>query len=391
LFYRTSRNFYSKHFKDKSEKSYWRLDKRRFVPITGIALIVTGILQAWLYVQQGGILGYINTFTSTGKAFEGMGWLFVISESFPIIAMIGFAVYASKRKGMQSWLILLIVLAVFFILQMFFGGFRGSRSNTVWALFWAVGIINFWIRPVSRKLIFVGLTALVLFMYIYGFYKTAGLEALNLSEGPDYRLELEQHTGRTFEGLLLGDLGRSDVQAFLLYRLTDQESDYNYALGRTYLGAAVLLIPKSVWADRPDTKIKEGTEALRGAGSYIPGVEKASNVYGLAGETMLNFGLFLVPFAFIILGVAVSIVRHYISVWAPTDARLLLVPLIVNLCFTILTSDSDNLLFFVIKSGFIPFLVIMLSSIRRMTTSDYGGGHVLLHKEETYMVQTGAM
>jgi len=35
-------------------------------------LIVTGILQAWLYVQQGGILGYINTFTSTGKAFEGM-------------------------------------------------------------------------------------------------------------------------------------------------------------------------------------------------------------------------------------------------------------------------------------------------------------------------------
>ena len=57
---------------------------------------------------------------------------------------------------------------------MVFGGLRGSRSQTVWSLFWATGIIHLWIRPLSKRFIAAGVCFLVAFMYLYGFYKGLG-------------------------------------------------------------------------------------------------------------------------------------------------------------------------------------------------------------------------
>ena len=41
--------------------------------------------------------------------------------------------------------------------------------------------------------------------------------------------EVGQKLDRTFEGMVLGDLARADVQAFLLYRLSRPDRDYAYA------------------------------------------------------------------------------------------------------------------------------------------------------------------
>lgn len=252
---------------------------------------------------------------------------------------------------------------------MLFGGLRGSRSNTIWGLFWAAGIIHFWIRPLSKKVVFVSCIFLVFFMYFYGFYKNVGLDSLNTFKSAEARAELTQETGRSLEGMLFGDLGRSDVQAFLLYRLSRPERDYEYALGRTYLGAVAILIPRSLWPDRPPTKRKEGTEAEYGMGSYIPGIWQSSKVFGLAGETMLNFGPVLVPFAFLVLGFVVGRVRRLMVSLEPSDSRLIMLPFLVNLCFVILVGDSDNILFFLIKDGAVPFVVLAASSTKLVVTS----------------------
>jgi hypothetical protein len=365
LVYRISRSVFVGNESKRSRWVGWRLDRQRFFILVSGALLITGLLQIQVYADFGGILGYIQTSTDLGNtsAMQGMGWIFMISESFPILALMAFAVYAERKQACKSWTVIVLVLVVYFVLKMLFGGLRGSRSNTIWGLLWAVGIVHFWLRPITRKLIVAGVAFLVLFMYFYGFFKGAGLQGLQQAfEGTEARTALEEQTGRGLQAALLADLGRSDVQAFLLYRILIAESDYEYAWGRTYVGDLALLIPRSIWPERPPTKVKEGTEVQYGPGSYIPGVWESSKVYGLAGETMLNFGPIAVPFAFLTMGFVVGYTRRFTKTLEPTDGRWLLLPLLITLCIVILVGDLDNILFFMIKNGTVPFAVLALSS-----------------------------
>ncbi|MGB3204783.1 MAG: hypothetical protein WBB28_07350 [Crinalium sp.] len=367
LVYRFSRSLFSKSTKKKSLNTAWILDKRRFIFIISFALILSGVLQIGVFQRYGGIIGYINTYVDAREEFEGMGIVFMFSECFPTLAMMAFAVYAQEKKSRQTWIVLLIGLLVFLVLQLIFGGLRGSRSNTVWGLFWAVGIIHFWIRPVPKKAIPFAMIFLVLFLYIYGFYKSSGLEGLNTFQNSEERAEFAENSGRSWNDILLKDLGRSDVQAFLLYRLMKPDSDYEYAWGRTYQASVAIFIPKFIWGvERPPNKTKEGTDAQFGMGSYNPPLFASSRIYGLAGETMLNFSPFAIPFAFVLLGVLVGRFKRDLLTWQPGDIRFMFMPFLSNLCFLVLSGDSDNIVFFILKNGAIPFIVIKLSSKKEL-------------------------
>jgi hypothetical protein len=369
--YRFFRNISFKPTENQSSQTVWKLNHQRFFPIICVALIIAAILQLMVYQKFGGIANYIDAATRAARRegedeFQGMGILFLLSESFPILAMMGFTVYAQTKKQLQTRTVLLLVLIVFLGLQLFFGGLRGSRSNTIWALFWAIGMIHFWLRRISKKEIAIGLVFFILFMYIYGFFKTGGLEAVNTAlQGQEARANLEETSGRSWESLVLQDLGRSDTQAFLLYRIMHPNSDYEYAWGRTYLPALTMLIPSVIMPDKPPEKTKEGTEIQYGKGTYDPKFWSSSKVYGLAGETMLNFGPYVIPLAFILLGIVVGKVRRWLLTWSVGDHRLLLLPMLVNFCFIILVGDTDNYIFFLFKNSGMATLVIFLSCDRR--------------------------
>ncbi|MEM2057655.1 MAG: hypothetical protein QXO76_05350 [Thermoproteota archaeon] len=358
LIYRISRG----HRNPRHSFRLWHLDRTRFLILVGVGLLLTGGLQYWVYARYGGLFGYILEYVSRTGGFTGMGWIFTLSESFPILALMGFAVYAQKKSWGRSWFIISVVLVIYWVLLLLFGGLRGSRSATIWRVFWAAGVIHFWIRPLSKKAFLIGVILIVLFLYLYGFYKGAGLEFLRIFESPANLPALEEQTGRTVESLLLSDLARSDVQAFLLYRLANNNANYEYAWGRTYLGGMAILIPRAIWPQRPPTKVKEGTEIQYGMGSYVPDRWVSSRVYGLAGEAMLNFGPFAVPFAFAVLGLVVGLIRNLFVKLQPGDARLLLYPFLVNLCIAILIGDSDNVVFFLVKYGLVPVLLLTLAS-----------------------------
>ena len=353
--------------KQLNQKKIWIIDQKRFPIFLSIALLISAVLQVFTYQKFGGVIAYINAATSNdteSSQFQGMGILFIVSESFPILALIGFAIYAQKYKRLRSLPVLIGVLMIFFVLQLFFGGLRGSRATTIWALFWALGIIHFWLRQVSKKEIAVGLVFLLFFMYFYGFLKGGGTEGFQNALQED-RSAAEEKSGRTWKGLLLGDLGRSDVQAFVLYRIMRHNSDYEYAWGRTYFAATTILIPGAILPNKPPNKSMEGTNVMSGMGSYNPqepGKWVSSKVYGLAGETMLNFGPLPVPFAFIVFGIIVGRVKRCLVTWDSSDIRLLLLPLMVNLCFIVLVSDVDNDIFVLVKTGGLPVLVLWSSS-----------------------------
>ncbi|MEG4106149.1 O-antigen polymerase [Microcoleus sp. S13_C5] len=349
-----------------NRKKIRTIDPKRFPLFISIALLISAVLQVFTYQKFGGVMAYINAATSNdteSNQFQGMGILFLVSESFPILALIGFAVYAQKYKRLRTLPVLIGVLIVFFVLQMFFGGLRGSRANTIWALFWALGIIHFWLRKVSKKEIAVGLVLLVFFMYFYGFFKGGGIDGFQ--NALEDRSAAEEKSGRSWKGLLLGDLGRSDVQAFVLYRIVRYNSDYEYAWGRTYFAATTILIPGAILPNKPPNKSMEGTNVMSGMGSYNPqepGKWVASKVYGLAGETMLNFGPLPVPFTFIVLGIIVGRVKRCLVTWDSSDIRLVLLPMMVNFCFIVLVSDLDNDIFFLFKNAGFPVLVLWSSS-----------------------------
>jgi hypothetical protein len=343
------------------------LDPARLLFVAGCGMAVSGGLQLWVYAVHGGILGYIDAFTrSVGlpesqSAFAGMGWIFMLSESFPILAMLAFAAAAGRTRIGRTWAVILAVLIGYFALKLLFGGLRGSRSNTIWGLFWAVGIVHLWIRPLSRRFIVAGLCVLVAFMYVYGFYKGLGRDVVAVYEEGALG-EVGQKLDRTFEGLVLGDLARADVHAFLLYRLSMADRDYAYAWGRTYLGTAALLIPRRIWPERPPTKVQEGTEAQFGVGSYDEDKWASSKVYGLAGEAMLNFGPLAVAAGYLAFGAVVGRLQRVHSRLRDGDARRLAYPFVLNLCFSALLGDSDNLLFMFVKDGLVPLSVVWFGS-----------------------------
>ena len=352
--------------------SYWTVNRKWLFLAGAAGLAISALVQCRLYARFGGVAGFIDAFTEyahtidieddTDSALGGLGWLLMIAESFPILALICYAVWAKRARFRATSFAIAVVLIGFFIARMFFGGLHGSRSNTLYALFWAAGIIHLWLWRLTKKFVLVGIGFLLLFMYVYGFYKSMGGDfVLAFQEGAS-AAELGESTGRTFEGLVLGDLARSDVQAFILYRLSLPDRDYKLALGRTYLATVAQLIPRAVWPDRPPNTRKEGTEVQYGVGSYDPNGWASARVYGIAGEAMLNFGPFAVPLAYLVFGLVVAQVRRFIWRLDQGDTRLLLAPFLIVLCFWLLLGDSDTFLFVLIKDGLPAALLVWIGS-----------------------------
>jgi hypothetical protein len=344
----------------------WEIDLKRFVPLLTIAMIVSAILQIWVYKQSGGIVGYVTSFQEdTMTAFKGMGIIFMLSETFPVLMMMGFVVYARRHPFCRRWIVILPMMGLMLVLQLLFGGLRGSRSNTVWALFWGLGMIHLFVRKIPRGLILVVLPVLISFMYIYGYYKNLAQGGAQVLAGTMSQEEFHRKTGRGVDSVLVENLSRTDVQALVLYRVTNPTSDYQLGWGRSYLGALALLIPGSLWPDRPPTVALEGTNALYGADTYNPSTFSTSYVFGIGGEAMLNFGWVSVPFALAIYGLLVGWVRRKMVTWPALDPRLLVLPFLINLTFVAMQGDSDNIVYFLVKNGLVPLSVLFFSCRHR--------------------------
>lgn len=357
----------------------WTLNRPTFGFVLPLALAATGALQLLIFARFGGIGGYVDAFEAQDNAFVGFGWIFTISESFPILCMIGYAVYASRRPGARTWLAVVMVIVGFVVLKLLFGGLRGSRGNTIYGLIWAAGIVHLWIRPLTRTIIVSGVVVLFAFSYAYGFYKSFGTEGLQAITDSETRSTLERRGNRSYQNVLLGDFGRSDIQALVLYNFSfPSDERFELAYGRTYLGALMLPIPGSLFPGKPATKVKESTDVLYGRGSYEGGAVPSSHAYGIAGEAMLNFGPLGVPLAFAVLGLVVGRLQRMLSGLRRDDIRLLFIPFLVVFCLLMVIWDSDILVFYLIKNGAVPLAVLLLCARTRasLTSERISGDRV---------------
>jgi hypothetical protein len=344
-------------FRVRKPKTVWVVLRPSFFTAISIALPVTLACQILIFVRYGGIFGFMQAFTDRDvAAFSGMGYLFLTAEMFPVFFGIAFLVWKRDSLRRRSWIFLALLTGAFFVLKLICGGLRGSRSITMWGVFWMVGAIHVWIRPVSRKLLAVGLIFVLLFLYLYGFYKDVGVAAFDIISDPGKIEVLENNSGRSIYSVFLGDMARTEIQATVLSRVKSSP-DFQYAYGMTYLQAFAFTIPVSIWPDRPEGKVQVGTEALFGRGSYNKQLLRATYIYGLMGEAMLNFSPMLAPLAFLLLAFIMSKLRS-LMLADSDDLRLLLMPVACFSGIMLVSADLDNVLFAAISIAIAPVIMI---------------------------------
>jgi hypothetical protein len=348
-----------------------RLRKRAVVtfdyPIfynTGIGIcLVAALCQTYVYVQFGGIAGYLAAFTYEPDLFSGWGWIFAISEAFPIVfgALVVTSWKLSGARVANIWLVLFVIGLV--VLIAFFGGLKGSRNHYVWEIVWVVGLFAIWIRPITKPLLAGGMILMMFFMMGYSFFKEYGSNVDALIENPALAANSWRYDGRVFEGVVLGDFSRSDVQAYVLYRLAQSDGDYELAAGRTYLAAFSQVVPQALIGERPHSKTYFGTSLLYGRAAADGGFV-ASNIYGLGGEAMLNFGILGIPLAYLAFGILLRGIGSYFESLQEGDARWIFFPFVLTIGGWALVSDFDNVLVFLFKYGLIPFAWYFVSTRR---------------------------
>ena len=338
-----------------------------------VLLSVAFIAQVYIYAKFGGIGGFISAFNNIkagDTTFQGLGWLMCIAESFPTLLLI---VWAAQYRGeSRRWGILgvSVMIPVMFPLILIFGGLRGSRGNTVYAIMYVLGIVHLNLRRVTWRAIAILSVAVVAFMYIYGFYKVnenTFIEAISSLDTMSYESE---RTGRSLDAVLLGDMDRADVQAFELFEIAQKKLDVTYGLGRTYLDSALNFIPHALMANRPPGKLKYGTDLFFGEGTYVPDPASgfgfvSTKIYGLAGEAMLNWGPVAPFISFWFFGWFVARVQIFNDGLSPLDSRRYLAPIIAICCVVIVSSDLDNVLYVLLRQALMPGILVGLCSRRR--------------------------
>ena len=340
----------------------WVVQRHRFWLLWAAFVLASLVAEAWMLIRFGGISGYLASYSSwlagNGDDFAGAALLFAFAESLPMLCIFAFALWAHRRKPRLT--VVVAVFLAFLVVNFLIGGLRGSRSNVIWTTFWAAGIVHLYVRRIPRTAAMLSIGLLFGFVSLYAAYKQHGASLVddynNSGEYASFNKDTED-----LPTVLIGDFSRADVQANLLWRSLEKTPP-QLALGHSYLGAATMLIPRELWLERPPTVVRWSTDAEYGNGAYASGMLRSTRVYGIAGEAMLNFGLAGVPLAFVMLAFAVRGIRLFTLSLDRSDPRLMLVPFLVNTLFLLLLDDSDNVVFYLVKYGLIPVLLITFSA-----------------------------
>jgi len=358
---------------------YWSLAPGRAIVIATVVLLIALSSHLFYLYRLGGLAGFITakTYGPEGIGVAGMGSFMVLGRSLPILGIILLTLLHLKKSTLTrtSFWAVAGLLFLCLLAQVFVGGLSGSRSSTVWQLFWAAGIIHFFWRRIPLRWVLLSIIPFLMFMYLYSFYKEVGKEALDVFRGRSVE-SLSAETGRTFPGMLIGDLSRADIQAAQFKFLVEKPWPYRYWWGKTYATCFMARVPRRVWPNRPadNGKVVAGTLMQFGPRSYAPRSlfhvgYRSVRIYGLAGEAMLNFGLIGVPMAFAAWGYVVGRIRRRLQSYSQGDLRLLTAPFLVNVAFMLLIHDLDNVFAVALFYWVIPAITVYLISTRSFLQS----------------------
>ncbi|WFE29868.1 hypothetical protein O7623_12100 [Solwaraspora sp. WMMD791] len=353
-------------FQRHDEGRFLRFDEVRFQRFA-VAAIAVGVLAfAALVTLLGGPVDFVTAMAQDRQALAGLGWLLLLSESFPLLLFSLVAVRWRRVLRQHAGLVVLLLVGLV-VVQFAVSGLRGSRSSVLWPLVLGLVLVHLVVVPITRKAFFASAAVVVVFVYGYGLYKGAGVEVVDIAKGTRTVEEVSETTGRGLPMVLLGDFGRADIQALLLDR--ERADAVGWSLGSTYLAAPLSLVPSTLVDVDLRDKSQVGTNALYGPGVYESGL-RSERVFGITGEATLNFGPAGALASFGVLGLFLRFAcryHHRARRSSQLTPKLLCVPLCA-VTVILVTADLDNILAFYVGEA-LPLTVVAFCALARRPAS----------------------
>lgn len=337
-------------------------DVARFCRLAAAFAVLGALCLAALVVSMGGPASYATIMANDRQQLVGLGPALLVSEIFPTAVLVLVLVRYRRLLRGRPIILFLLVVPTYVLMQMLIGGLGGSRSHTVWSVVIAVGLSHFLVKPVRRRTLGVLAIALIAFMYLYGLYKDVGTKAFqSISDGSTLS-QLSSETGRDLPSVLLQDFGRADIQALVLERQREGTAPLQYGL--TYIGDLAFLVPgHAVLGHAPD-KVQAGTDMLYGEDAYSWNF-RASQVYGLAGEAVLNFGpagavLAFLPLA-MVMRASVAFYRRCLAAPDAPGLKILAPSISLGAAFFVMR-DMDSTAWYILH--YLAFLAVLAYASR---------------------------
>ncbi|GEM_PF-6677764 len=280
---------------------------------------------------------------------------YMILESTPIVfawGLISYIKFHNKKKFIPYFILFLIVTILF-------AGLRGSRVTIIFNVVNFFLLYSYLIKAINWKSFASLLIIGFIFNSVYSNYKYAGVEGIK-----NYFLTGEKSSyisSKENENLhfLLGDLGRSDVQAKIIENINYNQYQPSY-MPETYIKGLTSMLPDKMSIQSFESKRILGTEALygfKGNDNY-----SSSRIYGLLGEGLINFGFFAIPFIFFVYGCIHALCLNLFA-FIKSSKYILFLPLLFFMPIYIIFYDIDNIVFQILKNWFIPSLIFIIYGI----------------------------
>lgn len=344
-------------------KSVWVAKKSASV-ILFFLFVLSFLVQIYIYAKMGGIVGYIANFTNDDEEFVGLGKYFLFSELGPFLYLIYFIIRNKDRTISGKKVFWFVV--VFLVLALFFGGLRGSRSNTLFTLIQGILTIHLLLYRFNLKHLFFFVIFFFVFMYVGRLYKDQGINVVDVRNAVETRQALTKNDLSQVETILIGDLSRYGINAYEISRLLENPN-YNVKWGQTYLWGILTFVPLgSSIIDSFDIKSRNESaeELMYGKNTSY----RNSRIFGLLGEWLLNFGMYVFFIPYVIMGFIIKrmrVITLKIS-QSQIDIRMLMIPVMMVFVPILILSDSSNIMFFFLKRVFIFYLILWLVSNKKV-------------------------
>lgn len=218
-----------------------RTFKSNALIIIAIIMLISFLMQTYYYLNAGGFINVIIAFLEgskiSSKIMSRMGIFFLLSEIFPYMLLLWYFITHRGRKTSGKNVILFLI--VLFISSLYFGGTRGSRSNTIYIIVQAVILIHYTIYKFSWKHTVMFMLSFIAFMFVGRLYKDKNVDFFKNKSL--YQTQISSIS--VIEKILTGDICRYNIMCYEIYKLRKLNNNYSYKNGGTYVSAIIIFFP----------------------------------------------------------------------------------------------------------------------------------------------------
>lgn len=295
------------------------------------------------------------------------GTLYVLNDFFSVGLIFLYFNWASEvtKKGKNVKFLGLVYLIVIVILISLFNLDRGSRFFILVYAFWGLYIyVNYLNKKFNITKLIVIAFILIPLLTQYKLFKYA-------EYNPDYFVDsnYRQSIQSEYEQLTPGytiatDLGRYYIW-MLYYKELQPNGNIDYQHGKTYVDAALTMLPSWIVPNKPPGMIALSHDAESGRGFYEQYRPTTAKIGGFWAESYVNFGFLGIWALAIIFGYCLEVINEIINRNKFGSITPIVAGLLVTFGAEFLLHDSRLILWHVTKDLVLIFPLIIYMKFKK--------------------------